>query len=213
MKPVSKNENVLSIIGFAGRIRSIMGLRGSNTPTLSSGQAVRFLVAVIGPTHLAFPALWVRGILTPAETGPEGLVTWANSYYEMTDLAGRLALGRQMVTGETRLVLYGNEAKLRSFTVDKVLGLVDVNRAQIHPLPTQFRGGERDRLLGFFLDATYVALIGNPFWVLEIPVRKNALEAFILQASDRRVGASDSGLRLAPTVLKDVAPVSAGPVR
>lgn len=190
-----------------------MGLRGYKAATLSSGQAVRLLVALIGPTHVAFPAHWVRGIITPAEAGRDGLVTWANSSYEMTDLTARLFIPAHMPTAETRIILYGNEQKSRSFMVDKVLGLVDVGRAQIHPLPTQFRGGERDRLLGFFIDAAYVALIADPFWVLELPTRKNALDAFALQVSDRQVGVSDSSLPVQSAVREDAIPVSAGHVR
>lgn len=190
-----------------------MGLRGHKASILPSGEAVRVLVALIGPTYVAFPAHWVRGIITPAEAGRDGLVRWANFSYEMTDLAGRLAIRAQPATAETRIVLYGNEQKSRSFTVDHVLGLIDVGRAQVHPLPAHFRGGERERLLGFFLDAAYVALIANPFWVLELPTRKNALDDFILQISDRQVGASDSGLYKQPASLEVGVPVSVGHVK
>jgi hypothetical protein len=100
--------------------------------------------------HVALCAHWVRGIISPAEAGAEGLVTWANSSYERTDLAGRLSIHTNIPTAETRIVLYGNEQRSRSFMVGSVLGLVDIDRSEVHPLPPQFRGGERDRLPGYF---------------------------------------------------------------
>ncbi|MBI4002507.1 MAG: chemotaxis protein CheW [Nitrospira defluvii] len=187
-----------------------MSLRGHKTAAATSGQTVRFLVALVGPIHVAFPAHWVRGIITLAEAGREGLVTWANSSYERTDLAGRLTIGAQMTTAETRIILYGNDQRSRSFMVDGVLGLVDVDRSQVQPLPPQFRGGERDRLLGLFSGTAYVALIANPFWVLELPPRKNALDAFVFQASERRAGEFDSRLRLSSATHEDAVPTPAG---
>ena len=70
--------------------------------------------------------------------------------------------------------------------VDGVVGLVDINRSQVHSLPPQFRGGERDRLLGYFYQSVYVALIANPFWVVELPLYKNVLDALSLQSPERR---------------------------
>ena len=88
-----------------------MGLRGIRSAAVSGAQTLRFLVALIGPTPLAFPAHWVRGIITLAEAGSEGLVTWANSSYERTDLAGRFTIGTQIPTAETRIILYGNDQR------------------------------------------------------------------------------------------------------
>ncbi len=183
-----------------------MGLRGQRTVTVSSGQAVRFLVTLIGTSSVAVPAHWVRGIVMPAEAGRDGLVTWAHVPYDRTDLAARLKIVSNSPTAESRLILYGNEEKSRSFAVDKVLGLIDVERAVIHPLPPQFRGGERDRLLGFFVDQSYVALIANPFWVLELPLRKQALDIFALRFSEHRPGEFDPRLYLSAAALEE--PVS-----
>lgn len=183
-----------------------MGLRGHKAVVSSGGQAIRFLVAFIGPTHFAFPAQWVRGIITPAEAGSEGPVVWAHSSYEWTDLSGRLTIVATAATAETRVVLYGNEQQSRAFVVDGVLGLVDVERTQVHPLPPQFRGGERDRLLGFLVESAYVALITNPFWVLELPSRKDVLDTF--QVSERRSGHAESMLRLPSTGREEAMPIS-----
>ena len=187
-----------------------MGLRGHKTAVVSSGLAVRFLVALMGPTHVAFPSHWVRGIVTPAEGGQDGHVIWANASYERTDLARRLMIQAEGITAETRIVLYANEQRSRSFAVDRVVGLIDVERALIQPLPAQFRGGERERLLGLFVESSYIALIANPFWVLELPSRNNVLDVFALQPSERRPGEFDSRLRLPSAALEAASAMSAG---
>ena len=181
-----------------------MGLRGSQTVTLVSGQAVRFLVTLIGRSSIALPAQWVRGIVMPAATGRDGLVNWANVSYQPTDLAGRLKLMSHSQSAETRLVLYGHDQQARSFAVDKVSGLVDVERTAIHPLPTHFRGAERDRLLGVFADRDSVSLIINPFWVLDLPLRKNALDTFAVRLSEQRHEEADVRLQLSVTTLDAV---------
>ncbi len=186
-----------------------MGLRGHRTATASGGQTVRFLVALIGPAHVAFPAHWIRGILTLVEAGPADLLTWGDISYERTDLAGRLTIAPEIPTTDTRIILYSNDQRFRSFMVDGVLGLVDVERMQIQALPPQFRGGERVRLLGFFADTAYIALIANPFWVLELPPPKNVLDAFVLQTPEGRGGERDARPRLPSIALEDAVSSSA----
>ena len=186
-----------------------MGLRGHKTEAAVGGQSLRLLVALVGPSHIAFPAHWVRGIITAAEAGSHNQVTWVETSYERTDLAGRLALGKQAPTAESRIILYGNGQQSRAFMVDGVVGLVDASRSQVQSLPPQFRGGERDRLLGIFMSATYVALMVNPFWVLELPSRSNALEGLAIPHSERSMAEIESKLRPPRTILQDPAPATA----
>jgi hypothetical protein len=186
-----------------------MGLRGHKTAAAVGGQGVRFLVALIGSSHIAFPAHWVRGIITLSEAGPHERITWMNSAYERTDLAGRLTIKQQAPTAETRTILYGNGQQSRSFMVDGVVGLVDVSRSQVQPLPPQFRGGERDRLLGIFISPTYVALVANPFWVLELPTRANSLEAFVRLNPEGGMAEFESKLQLTSAIPHDPVPAAA----
>ena len=186
-----------------------MGLRGHKTEAAVAGQSIRLLVALVGPSHIAFPAHWVRGIITVAEAGSRDQVTWVDTSYERTDLAGRLSLGLQAPTAEARIILYGNGHQSRWFMVDGVVGLVDASRPQVQSLPPQFRSGERDRILGIFVSATYVALIVNPFWMLELPSRSNALEGLALPHSERSMAELESKLRLPRTILQDPAPAAA----
>ncbi len=185
-----------------------MGLRGHRAAAQASGHTLRFLVVTVGPTAVALPAHWVRGIITPAEAGQEKSVTWADSSYERTDLAARLAIGSRPASSETRIILYGNEQCVRSFMVDQVTGLVDLDRSQVQPLPPQFRGGERERLLGLIVDAAYVALIMNPLWLLELPFQKNVLDMFAPQESDRRAGILAPGAQPHSAGFKLAAPAS-----
>lgn len=189
-----------------------MSLRGHRTAAASGAQTVRFLVALIGPAHIAFPAHWIRGILTLVEAGPVEFLTWGDISYERTDLAGRLTIASEIPTTDTRIILYSNDQRFCSFMVDRVLGLVDVERMQIQALPLQFRGGERVRLLGFFADTAYVALIANPFWVLEIPPPKNVLDAFVLQTPERRGEECDARPHL-PSIAFEDAVLSAAHVK
>lgn len=183
-----------------------MGLRQSRTVTLSSSQAVRFLVTLIGDSSIALPAQWVRGIVIPTSVGRDGVLTWADASYEPSDLAGRLKLASQGRSAETRVVLYGHDHQRRSFAVDRVVGIVDVERTMIQPLPAHFRGAERDRLLGLFAEKDSVALIANPFWILDFPIRKNALDVFVLCLSEHRSGETEGRLQL-PVATLDAVPV------
>ncbi len=189
-----------------------MGLRGQRAVTISSGQAVRFLVTLIGGSSVAFPAQWVRGIVMPASAGPNGLVTWAGVEYERTDLSARLKVVSKGVSSDTRLILYGNDERSRSFAVDKVVGLLDVEGALIHPLPPQFRGKERERLLGFFVGASFVALIANPLWVLELPLRAQTLEMFAIRFAESKAGESDSRLHVPMVGVDEAMSMSTSPV-
>lgn len=189
-----------------------MGLRGQRAVTVSSGQAVRFLVTLIGSSFVALPAQWVHGIVTPVSAGPDGPITWAGVHYKRTDLAARLKIVSQDLSPDARFILYGNEEQSRSFAVDKVVGLLDVERAKLHPLPPQFRGQERERWLGFFVDTSSVALIANPFWVLELPLRPQALEMFAVRFSERKPGEGDSRLHLPAVTADEAMSISTGQV-
>ncbi len=190
-----------------------MSLRGQRAVTISSGHAIRFLITLIGNSSVALPAHWVRGIVMPGSAGPDGVATWAGAHYEPTDLAARLKVKSRDRSADTRLVLYGNEEASRSFVVDRVLGLLDVERAQIHPLPTQFRGRERERLLGFFVAPSCVALIANPFWALELPLRPQALEMFAIRFPEREVEDGAPRLPLPAAAMNEPVPISSGTVR
>lgn len=163
-----------------------MGLRTHKAADPTGSQSIRFLVARIGEPLFAFPADWVRGVVTLSEAGNGSTVAWAGSTYDHTDLAERLTRTTPKPGSESRIVLYGNDDRSRAFLVDQVVGLVDVIRHEIRPMPPHFRGAERERLIGFFMDPAYIALIANPYWVLELPSSKDVLGALGRQTTVKR---------------------------
>jgi hypothetical protein len=154
-----------------------MALRSHKPTARAVESAVRFLIAGCGSYVLAFPAGWVRGILTSEEAGPGHEVRWAGASYPLTDLAYRLLLASAAESIDRRVILYGNGTCLCAFAVDRVFELIDTNRMDLRPLPVQFRGTERTRLSGILFYKNTIALIVNPLWLLETNRRIDAFQA------------------------------------
>jgi len=151
-----------------------MALRGYKAATTARDTQIRCLVMACGPCVLAIPADWVRSILTREEVGYGETVSSGGVAYSMTDLTGHLRLPSLTPSSETRIILYGNENRVCAFAVDRVLELVEPERHEVRPLPTQFRHAERNRLAGFFLYRETMALIVNPGWLLEVGSQPSA---------------------------------------
>ncbi|MGH7258402.1 MAG: chemotaxis protein CheW [Nitrospiraceae bacterium] len=145
-----------------------MALRGYKAAATARDTQIRCLVMACGRCVLAVPADWVRSILTQEEAGYAETISSGGVAYTVTDLAGRLRLPSLTASSETRIILYGNENRVCAFAVDRVLELVEPERHELQPLPTQFRNAERHRLAGFFLYRETMALIVNPGWILEV---------------------------------------------
>jgi hypothetical protein len=150
-----------------------MALRGHNVMVAPIESTVRFLVTVCGPCILAFPADWVRGILTQEEAGHGQTVSSAGVTYPITGFAERLGIPPGVPSAETRLILCGNGICARALIVDRVVGLIDMDWAALRPLPAQFRGSERTKLSGYLLYEDAMVLVVNPAWLLEIDAARN----------------------------------------
>ena len=185
-----------------------MALRGHKAATArASESAVRFLIADCGPCVLAFPAGWVRGILTPEEAGSGQEISWAGASYPLTNLANRLLLSPQLESTGRRMILYGNGTCLRAFVVDHVFELIDMGRAALRSLPVQFRSEERTRLSGYLLYRKSIALIVNPLWLLETHARVDAFEPGLTMSTDaQQAGSCD------PAIAVSGVRISAGPM-
>jgi hypothetical protein len=155
-----------------------MALRGHNPTAIAAEPTVRFLITACKPCRLAFPAAWVRGILTPEEAGSEQAVLSAGATYQFTDLADRLRLPPSLDPAGMRVILYGNGTCARAFTVDEVIELIDTDPRHVRRLPAQFRNAERTRLSGFLLYANTMALIVNPLWLLETDATMDAFQSW-----------------------------------
>ncbi len=144
-----------------------MSLRGRRVAVRSAAQSTRHLVVVCGSAVLAFPADLVHGILTAFDVGSQTALTVLNETYPVAEL--RVQLGLPLAAGsspEARTVLCSSGVCRRAFRVDQVLGLTEVEHMQVLPLPSHFRGAEREWFAGLFLYLDVVALIVNPDWLL-----------------------------------------------
>jgi CheW-like protein len=121
------------------------------------------LVTVRNGTYYALPAEIVRG-LGPAESEAP---TDAN--LPTVDLLDHF--GRTPITGSPRRIVFcGAQNPEQAILVDEVIGLTDVGKDQLRPLPAQFVGPERIWFSGLFLFRETIALITNPDWLLQQPV-------------------------------------------
>ena len=126
----------------------------------------QFLVVVSGGVPVAIPSDFVRGILQPEDSPREQTITWLGVAYSLTDLADRFDWPRAAWTAETRAILCGLGERMLALSVDRVMGLTDVDRRQIKPLPPHFSGPERKWITGLFLFRESVALVPDPAWLI-----------------------------------------------
>ena len=143
-----------------------MSLRGRQNSTNMLVETASFLVIRLGLTYLALPATGVRGVLTQEEAGHERTVTAAGSLYRPVDLAQKLSIVADLSGIEMRMVLYSAGGFLGAICVEQVVGLIDVERNKYLPLPSQFRGEERNWFGGMMLYQDQLVLILNPSWAL-----------------------------------------------
>lgn len=144
-----------------------MSLRGYKTVASPVSTSIRLLVADCGNTYLAVPADVIRGILKPEQVADTDVLSFLGVSYPRVDLAGRFGLRRKVSGAEARVILCSNGNRQCAFQVDEVIGLIEVARSSVLPLPAQFRGEERRWFGGLFLFRETAALVLNPTWILE----------------------------------------------
>ncbi len=144
-----------------------MSLRGHKTVATSVSPSVRLLVVDFGNIHLAIPADTVRGILKPEQVPDSDVLCVLGVSYPLIDLARRLGLPRKPSTADIRVILCSEGGRHCAFQVDHVIGLIDVGRLGLLPLPPQFRGEERRWFDGLFVFRETAALVLNCGWILQ----------------------------------------------
>ncbi|MFO0698927.1 MAG: chemotaxis protein CheW [Nitrospira sp.] len=87
--------------------------------------------------------------------------------YRVIDLAVRLFLPGERLRERIDVVLLRHEQSRGSVRVQKVHGILEIQRSQVLPLPAQFRGPERRWYRGLILFNHSVALVLNTAWVFE----------------------------------------------
>ena len=128
--------------------------------TAPAGEA-RFLVVACDRTPVALPADLVRGILQPDELPADGEVAVQGTVYPMVHLAERWDWTPSEPGADRRFVLCSDGIRAQGLIVDRVLGLVDVPRNRLTPLPLHFAGTERSWIAGLFLFEETVALVAH----------------------------------------------------
>ncbi|HET8580559.1 MAG TPA: chemotaxis protein CheW [Nitrospiraceae bacterium] len=143
-----------------------MSLRGRTDTGVRVSSTTRFLVVTCAETYFALHADIVRGLMTPEEAGSGEAVTAVGVTYPLRDLAGRFGLPEVSSAPESRIILctLGNFHK--GFRVNQVLGLTDVEKERLRPLPPHFSGPEQKWFAGLFLFGETIALHVNSSWLL-----------------------------------------------
>lgn len=143
-----------------------MSLRGRTTGATVLVAEAQCLVVISGGMPVAIPSDLVRGILQPEAAQSGQTIAWLGATYPVTDLADRFGWPRAAWTPETRAVLCGMADRVVAFCVDQVVGLTDLDRRRIKPLPPHFSGAERTWITGFFLFRESVALVPDSTWLI-----------------------------------------------
>lgn len=143
-----------------------MSLRGRTETRVHVSSTTRFLVVACAETCFALPADIVRGLMTLEEAGSAEAATALGVTYPLSDMAGRFGLPPVSFAPESRTILCTMGNFHKGFRVNQVLGLTDVEKERIRPLPPHFNGPERKWFSGLFLFRETVALLVNPGWLL-----------------------------------------------
>jgi hypothetical protein len=143
-----------------------MSLRGHHIATTAAVQTARLLVVRFDTILCALPSQGVRGVLTPAEAGIGGQVTFVGITYHDIDLASRLGVTLDPANPEMRVVLYSNGQTNGALRVEAVIGMVEVEREECRPLPSHFQHEERTWISGTTTYKDQLVLILTPEWVL-----------------------------------------------
>lgn len=178
-----------------------MSLRGRTVGATAPVAEAQFLVVVSGGVPVAIPSDLVRGILQPEGDQREQTITWLGVAYPLTNLADRFGWSRSGRTGETRAILCGLGSSMLAFSVDQVMGLTDVDRRQIKPLPPHFSGPERQWIIGLFLFRESVALVPDPTWLIG-PQREEAQPSALIESPEPVQASAPRGLRQEPEMVE-----------
>lgn len=135
--------------------------------TSSPTSSRRFLITTIGGRYLAFDAESIQGVLTNEEVSPFRDPVVSGRVYNVVNLTMRLNLPSEGFGDGTSTVLLAKDGRHGSVRVEKVHGMLEIQRSHVLPLPAQFRGPEQRWYLGMIPFVRSVALVLNITWVLE----------------------------------------------
>ena len=146
-----------------------MSLRGGHNSENMKVEMASFLVIRLGANFFALPAAGVRGVLTQEEVGHDEALTVSGTSYQLVDLFQRLSVVANLSGPQRRTVLYSTGRSHGAIAVEQVVGLMEIERKDCLPLPSQFQSDERDWFRGMLLYQDQLVLILNLAWVLREP--------------------------------------------
>lgn len=143
-----------------------MSLRGHNLGDAAQVPTERYLIVSIDAQRFALSADLIQGLLTPEESRSRGALAVQGQDYIPLNLAARLGLADAGDGSESRIVLVARAGICACIRVERVHGLVELERRSVRPLPAQFRGDERTWYRGLILFDDGVAISLNSDWLL-----------------------------------------------
>jgi chemotaxis signal transduction protein len=146
-----------------------MSLRAGHNSENTRVEVASFVVIRLGVNYFALPAAGVRGVLTQEEVGHDEAVTVSGTAYQLVDVSQRLSVVANLSGPQRRTVLYSTGRSHGAISVEQVVGLMEIERKDCLPLPSQFQRDERDWFRGMLLYQDQLVLILNLAWVLGEP--------------------------------------------
>ena len=146
-----------------------MSLRGGHNSENTRMEVASFLVIRLGVNYFALSAAGVRGVLTQEEVGHDEALTVSGTSYQLVDLSQRLSVVANLSGPQRRTVLYSTGRSHGAIAVEQVVGLMEIERKDCVPLPSQFQCDERDWFRGMLLYQDQLVLIMNLAWVMGEP--------------------------------------------
>jgi chemotaxis signal transduction protein len=137
------------------------------TSATSKESVFRCLIVTMGGRLFALDAGAVQRVLTLEESGQSGYPVVQGVIYRTSDVVSRLACSQDGDGALVRVVLLSEHGRHGSVRVSEVHGFMELQWAQVLPLPLQFCGSERGWYRGMILVKQSVALVLNTGWVLQ----------------------------------------------
>ncbi|MDH4082360.1 MAG: chemotaxis protein CheW [Nitrospira sp.] len=145
-----------------------MSIQEQGVSASSASSSRRFLIVTISERYVALDAGSVEGVLTSAELGNSEDPTTQGLVDRTVSLVMQLGSADVPTHPTTRVVLLTDRGMRGSIRVSDVHGVLEIQQAQILPLPPQFSGVERHWYRGMILFEKSIAMILNLTWVLEV---------------------------------------------
>jgi chemotaxis signal transduction protein len=164
-----------------------VSLRGHLHTVIPAAKMLEFLMVACGQTHFAIQADTVRSVIRPEEGDVDAMLSTFGITTAPVHLSEQFGLTGSYLSPESRILVCGMQATHFAFQVDRVMGLHDIDTANVKPLLPHFIGPERRWIAGMFLFQQTVALVLHIGWLLSKDRGSRALSLPVFEPiSDER---------------------------